>query len=221
MDVDRHWYVPYWTSTETLLAALVKPSPPNGRARRRHGRLCAGDEALACRATHPASCLDTMHACAGGCRKSSCRRRLPRSAAGSRPLHVHAFLPAPATSRTRPTARLTAAARPVAASAVAEPCDARGWRHARCRQSIPTRRQQHRDLKMEAGSPTRGAGSPHNRRRQSPTMIGSASHIQGRRWPWTTVVDGAGCADGRTRARGRIAGHSAALLQVRWRACQS
>lgn len=27
MDVDRDWYVPYWTSTETLLAALVKPSP--------------------------------------------------------------------------------------------------------------------------------------------------------------------------------------------------
>jgi hypothetical protein len=25
MDVDRDWYVPYWTSTATLLAALVKP----------------------------------------------------------------------------------------------------------------------------------------------------------------------------------------------------
>lgn len=25
MDVDRDWYVPYWTSTETLLAALIKP----------------------------------------------------------------------------------------------------------------------------------------------------------------------------------------------------
>lgn len=25
MDVDRSWYVPYWTSTETLLAALIKP----------------------------------------------------------------------------------------------------------------------------------------------------------------------------------------------------
>ena len=25
MDVDRNWYVPYWTSTETLLAAMVKP----------------------------------------------------------------------------------------------------------------------------------------------------------------------------------------------------
>jgi Phytochelatin synthase len=25
MDVDRTWYVPYWTSTKTLLAALVKP----------------------------------------------------------------------------------------------------------------------------------------------------------------------------------------------------
>jgi len=25
MDVDRTWYVPYWTSTATLLAALVKP----------------------------------------------------------------------------------------------------------------------------------------------------------------------------------------------------
>ncbi len=27
MDVDRDWYVPYWTSAETLLAALVKPAP--------------------------------------------------------------------------------------------------------------------------------------------------------------------------------------------------
>ena len=27
MDVDREWYVPYWTSTATLLAALVKPAP--------------------------------------------------------------------------------------------------------------------------------------------------------------------------------------------------
>ena len=27
MDVDRHWYVPYWTSTATLLAALVEASP--------------------------------------------------------------------------------------------------------------------------------------------------------------------------------------------------
>jgi Phytochelatin synthase len=27
MDVDRDWYVPYWTSTATLLAALVKPAP--------------------------------------------------------------------------------------------------------------------------------------------------------------------------------------------------
>ncbi len=26
MDVDRAWYVPYWTSTGTLLAALVKPA---------------------------------------------------------------------------------------------------------------------------------------------------------------------------------------------------
>jgi hypothetical protein len=25
MDVDRNWYVPYWTSTKTLLASLVKP----------------------------------------------------------------------------------------------------------------------------------------------------------------------------------------------------
>jgi phytochelatin synthase len=25
MDVDRTWYVPYWTSTETLLNALIKP----------------------------------------------------------------------------------------------------------------------------------------------------------------------------------------------------
>lgn len=29
MDVDRSWYVPYWTSTKTLLDALVKPSPPD------------------------------------------------------------------------------------------------------------------------------------------------------------------------------------------------
>jgi hypothetical protein len=29
MDVDRTWYVPYWTSTKTLLDALVKPSPPD------------------------------------------------------------------------------------------------------------------------------------------------------------------------------------------------
>jgi hypothetical protein len=27
MDVDRDWYVPYWTSSKTLLAALVKPAP--------------------------------------------------------------------------------------------------------------------------------------------------------------------------------------------------
>jgi hypothetical protein len=27
MDVDRDWYVPYWTSTTTLLDALVKPAP--------------------------------------------------------------------------------------------------------------------------------------------------------------------------------------------------
>jgi hypothetical protein len=27
MDVDREWYVPYWTSTKTLLDALVKPAP--------------------------------------------------------------------------------------------------------------------------------------------------------------------------------------------------
>ena len=27
MDVDRDWYVPYWTSTRTLLSALVKPAP--------------------------------------------------------------------------------------------------------------------------------------------------------------------------------------------------
>jgi Phytochelatin synthase len=27
MDVDRDWYVPYWTSTNTLLDALVKPAP--------------------------------------------------------------------------------------------------------------------------------------------------------------------------------------------------
>ncbi len=27
MDVDRDWYVPYWASTKTLLAALLKPAP--------------------------------------------------------------------------------------------------------------------------------------------------------------------------------------------------
>ena len=27
MDIDRHYYVPYWTSVATLLAALVKPAP--------------------------------------------------------------------------------------------------------------------------------------------------------------------------------------------------
>jgi hypothetical protein len=29
MDVDRDWYVPYWTSSKTLLAALIKPAPPD------------------------------------------------------------------------------------------------------------------------------------------------------------------------------------------------
>jgi hypothetical protein len=29
MDVDREWYVPYWTSVATLLKALVKPAPPD------------------------------------------------------------------------------------------------------------------------------------------------------------------------------------------------
>lgn len=28
MDVDRQWYVPYWTGTATLLAAMTKPAPP-------------------------------------------------------------------------------------------------------------------------------------------------------------------------------------------------
>jgi hypothetical protein len=36
MDVDRDWYVPYWTSTKTLLAALVKPIAPE------HGALAGG-----------------------------------------------------------------------------------------------------------------------------------------------------------------------------------
>jgi predicted secreted protein len=36
MDVDRNWYVPYWTSTETLLAALVKPIAEE------HGPLAGG-----------------------------------------------------------------------------------------------------------------------------------------------------------------------------------
>ena len=27
MDVDRDWYVPYWTPTKVLLNALVKPAP--------------------------------------------------------------------------------------------------------------------------------------------------------------------------------------------------
>lgn len=29
MDVDRQWYVPYWTSDETLLEALLRPAPAN------------------------------------------------------------------------------------------------------------------------------------------------------------------------------------------------
>lgn len=36
MDVDRNWYVPYWTSTATLLAALVKPISQE------HGPLAGG-----------------------------------------------------------------------------------------------------------------------------------------------------------------------------------
>jgi hypothetical protein len=36
MDVDRNWYVPYWTSTRTLLAALVKPIAEE------HGPLAGG-----------------------------------------------------------------------------------------------------------------------------------------------------------------------------------
>ncbi len=36
LDVDREWYVPYWTDTATLLAAMVKPISAE------HGRL-AGD----------------------------------------------------------------------------------------------------------------------------------------------------------------------------------
>ncbi|WP_161952500.1 MULTISPECIES: hypothetical protein [unclassified Ensifer] len=27
MDIDREWYVPYWTSTETLFKAMRHPAP--------------------------------------------------------------------------------------------------------------------------------------------------------------------------------------------------
>jgi hypothetical protein len=33
MDVDREWYVPYWTADTTLLAAMLRPAPA------KHGRL--------------------------------------------------------------------------------------------------------------------------------------------------------------------------------------
>jgi hypothetical protein len=33
MDVDREWYVPYWTADTTLLAAMLRPAPAE------HGRL--------------------------------------------------------------------------------------------------------------------------------------------------------------------------------------
>jgi len=29
MDVDRQWYVPYWTSDEKLLEAMLRPAPPD------------------------------------------------------------------------------------------------------------------------------------------------------------------------------------------------
>jgi hypothetical protein len=28
MDVDRQWYVPYWSSDEKFLAAMLRPAPP-------------------------------------------------------------------------------------------------------------------------------------------------------------------------------------------------
>jgi Phytochelatin synthase len=30
MDVDRQWYIPYWASDETLLAAMLRPAPSRG-----------------------------------------------------------------------------------------------------------------------------------------------------------------------------------------------
>ena len=33
MDVDREWYVPYWTADTTLLEAMLRPAPVE------HGRL--------------------------------------------------------------------------------------------------------------------------------------------------------------------------------------
>jgi hypothetical protein len=32
MDVDRQWYVPYWSGDETLLEAMLRPAPPTMRA---------------------------------------------------------------------------------------------------------------------------------------------------------------------------------------------
>jgi hypothetical protein len=29
MDVDRQWYIPYWSGDEKLLAAMLRPAPPN------------------------------------------------------------------------------------------------------------------------------------------------------------------------------------------------
>jgi hypothetical protein len=29
MDVDRQWYIPYWSSEEKLLAAMLRPAPPS------------------------------------------------------------------------------------------------------------------------------------------------------------------------------------------------
>jgi hypothetical protein len=29
MDVDRQWYIPYWSSDEKLLAAMLRPAPAN------------------------------------------------------------------------------------------------------------------------------------------------------------------------------------------------
>ena len=42
MDVDRNWYVPYWTSTETLLAGAGEAD------RREHGVLAGGTGGYLC-----------------------------------------------------------------------------------------------------------------------------------------------------------------------------
>jgi hypothetical protein len=47
LDVDREWYVPYWTSAETLLASMLRPAPAE------HGVL-AGETGGYIRVTRPA-----------------------------------------------------------------------------------------------------------------------------------------------------------------------